>query len=553
MRNSSFINNIKSILTLLGLHPNSTDVLSKSHKTLNLESNNFEFNINIKSQISDSILKKYYSADSKQVFSLLVKDIQLSNTQKKLYYLFNSKYYYKSILTAHYYNTKVIYPLDISWKRIFEMNNVSVNWLLSNTLWKILDAFSISKSFIRVSINIFTDKYLKRATYILNKKENVYFYDFPRTGDSNISIKSKELNFHSWYFYTYMNCENSLKDADDWVTKDIYNRKNTDLSEGVRINNGSLSGEIGLFGELEILFEVIREFIRKALARDFKTCNLILQNLQELITYKRIIDGGNKILVSRVIFNASLAYHKPIWVNALEYLGIDVDYFFYSVYSQPTLNDEQNSFRDGWQLCNWKKIFVIDQKQKNDLQGVIELDAAIEIMPSIPNLSCLWQDPKALGANYVVFFDNNIISETFHFGTLASIGYDEVRFQIDYLKSIMETVIESDMILVYKYKRPNSQKLPLQFKQFLEEAKIKHLNDFIIVESDVSPQTLIKNATAVICKPLSTTALIAKQNSSLVAYFDPTCKIKKSDPNLREIDTLNSVDELKKFILKGKN
>lgn len=551
MRSSSFIDNIKSILVLLDLHPNSTDIFSKSHKTLNLESNNFEFNINLKSQISDSILKKYHSADSKQVFNLLLKDIQISNTQKKLYYLFNSEYYFKSILAAHYYNTKVIYPLDISWKRIFEMNNVSVNWLLSNLLWKILGAFSISKSFVRVSLDLFTDKYLKRTTYIKSNKENIYFYDFPRIRDSNIRIKSKELNFHSWYFHTYINSKNSFKDADDWVAKNLHKMKNTDLSESVCIQKGSFLGKIGLFGELEILFEVIREFIRKALARDFKTCNLILQNLHELIVYKRIINGGNKISVSRVIFNASLAYHKPIWVNALEHLNIDVEYFFYSTYSQPTLKEEQNSFREGWQLCTWKRIFVIDEKQKNDLKAVIEMDAAIEIIPSIPNLSCLWQDPQNLGTNYVVFFDNNIISRTLSFGTLASMGYDTVEFQISYLKSLLEVAIECDLTLIYKIKRPRSQKLPLEFKQFLEEAKGKHPNDFIIVESDISPQALIKNATAVICKPLSTTALIARQHSSHVAFYDPTGKIKKNDSNLREIETLNSSEELKKFMNGG--
>jgi polysaccharide biosynthesis PFTS motif protein len=153
-----------------------------------------------------------------------------------------------------------------------------------------------------------------------------------------------------------------------------------------------------------------------------------------------------------------------------------------------------------------------------------------------------------LPSNYVVFFDNNIVSEKFNFGTLASIGYDKVEFQVNYLRTVIEIAIESKLSLVYKIKRPSSQKLPTEFKQFLQDMKIKHSRNFIIVESDISPQALIENATAVICKPLSTTALIAKHNSSKVVFFDPTGRIMKNDPSLRGLEIITSVKELKNFM-----
>jgi polysaccharide biosynthesis PFTS motif protein len=500
------------------------------------------------------VLKRYEATGSERVFNLLVKDIQLSNTQKKLYYLFNSEYYYKSILSAHFYNTKVIYPLDNSWIKIFESNNVSVNWFLSNMLWKILGLFSILKSFIKVLLDLFTDKFMEDTSYIKSKERNVYFYDFPRSEEKNISLISKELNFHSWYFYAYMNDNNedSLEDSRVSTAKDFNNTKYSSALEGQHIDKGYLFGEKSFAAEIEILYEFARVFIRNTLLLNFKTCYLILQNLPDLIAYKRLINYGKKMLVSKVIFNASLAFHKPIWVNALEKLDIDVDYFFYSVYSQPALNREQHAFKDGWQLCNWKKIFVIDERQKNDLKSVLKLDATIEVMPSIPNLSGRWRDSQNSYNSHVVFFDNNIALQTYHFGTLASIGYDEIGFQIDYLKTVIEAAAESDLLLVYKIKRPENQKLPPRYKQFLKEAKMKHPNNFIVVESDISPQVLIENAIAVICKPLSTTALIAKQNSSHVAFYDPTSKIDKNDPSLREIRTINSAEELRNFMAEKK-
>jgi protein subunit release factor B len=113
------------MLTLLAQNPRSMYILSEGHENLKSKSNNFEFDLNIKSQISDYVLKQYSSPGTEQVFNILVKDIELSNTQKKLYYLFNSQYYYKAILSASFYNTKVIYPLNNSWKKIFEINDIS--------------------------------------------------------------------------------------------------------------------------------------------------------------------------------------------------------------------------------------------------------------------------------------------------------------------------------------------------------------------------------------------------------------------------------------------
>ncbi len=170
-------------------------------------------------------------------------------------------------------------------------------------------------------------------------------------------------------------------------------------------------------------------------------------------------------------------------------------------------------------------------------------------MRSIPILNCANNIDFLTSGPYIVCFDNNILYDHFHFGSLSSIGYDNLDLQIKFLHDILVTVINADLKLVYKIKRPGNLNLPCKFLSFLDEMKIKYEDNFIVIESDISPLLLMKSARATICKPLSTTALIANQNSLNVVFYDPSALIRKNDSNLRGIRTLSSVKELKQFVI----
>lgn len=506
--------------------------LNKSYISLANKHNNFENLRLIIGEIAKLESRKTRSKDT--LFNHInYSEIVISIYQQIILYIFSKFWYRKSILISHGLGTPILLPLKSEWTEIFKQKGFRVNSNFCTVIWYMFLAVYFTRNLTKFFENSFTNWKSKNLLRSANGTKIFYFYDFP---DSALQYSQSEdnLNFLKWFLGR--------------TNVSIAILCSNDINNGLVFGNAHLYGTKNLKNEIKFIALLISTFLKLIIKFNFKFLAVIFLNLNEVSKAFRISIYQNNIKYSEVIFNASLAYARPLWSVALSKINIKSTLYFYASNSSPLSGDFSNAFLDGWQINSWDNICVIDEHQGESIKNVISNSCRIDMSANIP----MWTDQKFnisdLPRNYILVFDNNLNIFNYNFGFLAANGADSIKNISIFFDEIIKLAYETNSVIVYKHKRPSKPLQTNQIEKLLSDYENVYTDVLKIIRLDIAPHRLIHNASFVLAKPISTTLLIAKEMKKPCAYFDNSESVSITDPELRDIKVVRSYKELEQLI-----
>jgi polysaccharide biosynthesis PFTS motif protein len=506
--------------------------LEKSYRNLSITHPNFE---NLRLVIGDlakiELMKK--RTNKSLIANIDYDEAAIAMNQQIIYYVFSAFWYRKIVLICTDLNLPLFLPLKKEWSKCFIQRGFRINSNLCSAIWSLFIFIFLIRS-ITNFLKLLLFKW-QTTDFDLNSK-NIsfkYFYDFPDSAlvSTNHSTNS---NFLNWFLleskeeFTIL-CSNNLTGRNVTGNTNLFGKKNFIL-------------------EFRLLKILTKKLLDHFIHRNFKFLFLILIYINEVSKAIRVHLYQSKLPYQEVIFNASLAYARPLWSVAMNKIDIKSKLYFYSNNSSPLSGDFLNAFDDGWQLNNWEYIFALDKHQADSIKIASHNLSDIEVLNSIPMWTDLGTSINVLPEDYILVFDNNVNLHNYNFGFLAANGADSMMNIENFLIDVLQVSRNLSIPIVYKRKRPSKSSKNREFENFLDELNQTNVGSLNVLSDDIAPHKLIQRARFVIGKPMSTTLLIAKEQGINCAYYDLTRSVNESDPEARGIKIVYSRLELEKLI-----
>lgn len=501
----------------------------------------------------ESICEFEYKKASNQssenfLLNLSKADLAFYIAQRNTSYLLTSFTFNRAIANYYTGNISLVFPLNKEWQQIFKEYEIISNKHLCLILWRIYTLGSIFRNllvFIKSSKVIKSKKFFAKTAYPVTNDSfsNIYFYDISLRNLPSESGLEFEKNIVTWY------------------KKNVLLGDPINVVHNVRDHNSKKLTHIGFkFSYYQTLFfnDNIYGSIRAltwyfvALLKNFthlKTNLNLLLIFAEMIDAKKTYDRYKESNLTALVFNNSIGSTKPIWAVVLEKQKVRLDYCFYACYAEP-LDIDFNYPIDGyWKLARWNNYYVVDKYQSEQLSLQVihrPLNIYKDVIP-------WWSDTNIEIGEYsdksIVLFDTILHSNLYTLGTLNQFGWYKVEIAKKYLLIALETAQELDLIVFYKLKRiRESKNRNSEHWNYINDLIIKFNKNVVQIDDRVAPERIIKSTRITISKPLSTTAIIAKQMEKPSVYLDPTMGVLKNDPALRGIELVYGKNDLKQFI-----
>lgn len=423
-------------------------------------------------------------------------------------YFFSDFRFYRITIQYLLQKGNYIFPISKKWLATFDIQQIKVKEKISRILYGLVIFILILRAFLRLLENII----LKKISLNRENSINIYFDDLPKMAFSQNLRKEKSYNFMNWVIEQDLKIDqkkinilhNSLKDF-------VPNDDNSNITYFPSpIRTLSFTRRIKILGQFIIFI--------------FKERNVgwhkIMVSLDQSFVWFSINYGKLNLENYRFIFNASRSILRPIWTYAID--SQHVKFYFYSIYSEPEFRNNEDYFDGLWTLSTWENIHFVDDYQQLEFYNRYSFEIKYQKNNSVP----WWEDQEELldlSSEYVVLFDTLPRYQWEVPTVFMEYGFDSndldlaKRFLVDSL-SFAE---KNGYILFHKFKRGTLNEGKKEYLEFLTQIEAQHKETYKLLNSNLSPFKLIKNAKFVISKPFSTIGLIAKELDVRNAYFDP--------------------------------
>ncbi len=506
--------------------------LAKCYQKLLISDPNFEKLRLVIGDIATIESNKKYNANI-LISNVSFNEAVIAMHQQIIHFIFSKFWYRKNVLICSNLGLPLFLPIKKRWAKCYSDRGFKINAYVCSIGWCLFLFLYQTRSCVKFTKFYLTQWSMKQFVTKQKDASYKYFYDFPDKALDR-PYKGKESNFLQWYIH-----ENDLKPI-------IF------CSNNIFTNN--VCGRVNFFGkkdfklEFRLLLILIIKLLNYFIHRNFQFFLILLINIYEISNAIRVELYQKRIPYDTIVFNASLAYARPLWSVTMNKFNIKSELYFYANNSSPLSGDFHNSFLDGWQLNNWDNIYALDQHQADSIKSLSGDDLKIKVTKTIP----MWTDEEleieSLPNKYVLVFDNNLHLYNFNFGFLAANGADSFSKIESFLKDIIIIANHLEVPVVYKRKRPSSSVKDKEIETLLSGFESKNSRLIKILRDDISPHRLIKQATFVIGRPFSTALLIANESKIGCAYYDVTGSVKEDDPEARGIKLIYNQKELEELI-----
>lgn len=494
---------------------------------------------------------KANNESKKQVFNnIKVSDLAFYNGQRDTSYLLTSFAFNRAIASYYASGSNFVFPLDKEWQNIFIEYGIEINQNACSFLWEGYRVILIIKSFISYFKFLFTSvleklKHSKKVSSKNNNFINVYFYDISDRNLPSLNNGISEKNIVTWYKKNVIN--------DDKINI-IHNVKNFNHINDFNLDyaltySKNLFFKPHIFAELKNLFWWSNLLLKNIINPSF-TLSLLV-NFNEILKAKRVEDLSSNLELNAVVFNNSIGSIKPLWAVVLERSDVRIDYCFYACNAEP-VDIEGNLPIDGfWAIATWENCYVVDQYQKNQLENQLMHKSTKIIFETTPWWTDVSISIPLTNKKTISLFDTILHNNLYIPASINQCGWYKSEVAILYLQTILEVARELDIIVLYKIKRIRDKKIRnKEHWDYIQRALAEYKENIILINDKISAERLIQGTDITVSKPLSTTAIIAKNIKKPSIFFDPTRMISGSDPALRSIPILSNKEELKSYIIK---
>ena len=437
------------------------------------------------------------------------------------------------------------HPLPYEWRLVLEQNGFIANTVTNKFYW----IFFVIKQIVAGIISII-HIFILYISYNLTRKKNelnnyVYFDGLNELNFSHKNDLTERHNLINW-FLSKNKYSRNIKN----ITHSVKKVRTIRLKE-VEINYIA-SPILPIQSFINILkyakwatISIFYTFI-DLIKFDYTTALLLKHaNFSKVIN----LIENNKLATSYYFHNSNHLL-RPLWTYEAEKKGSNVYFFFYATNCETfKKNNEYPIQQNNWQLITWCRIIVWDNYQSDFIKRCLinkQTKVEIEIVGSI------WfadsdKDIEDLPSNFIAVFDVQPMRMARYHLLGLSFDYYNTQNAIAFITHIYKFAEKKNLTIVYKKKRNVGTLADKTYQNLI--LNLAKSNDFIIVNSDISAHRLIKQATAVISMPFTSTAIIAKELNKPTVFFDPNKLLQKDDRAAHGIEILYNSDELENWFL----
>jgi hypothetical protein len=310
------------------------------------------------------------------------------------------------------------------------------------------------------------------------------------------------------------------------------------------ISIGSIPTEIQVLNHLMVAsFKSI--FITRVSIFDFLT------QIDDLVKAVRIHLMSPESVVDLALFPNTVVVERPLWSITLERKGKKVVLFHYSASAEPLEIDSERIVDGIWNLSSWTLAWIVDAYQEAQMRAISEFTATEFEVVGVPYWSGRKLDASFFnGGPWVSVFDTTIRSNlVFSASSIDDLGWNNSELEEKFIRLILEAAVPLNLKVLHKKKRRVSETNQLDFDRTAETLKDEFGDFYTVVDENVAPESLIENSSFVVSKPISTIAFSATQYGVPAIILDPTGKLRRDDPGLRNLPVAQQSAELAAFFL----
>jgi polysaccharide biosynthesis PFTS motif protein len=469
-----------------------------------------------------------------------LQDVNIYDSQLITSYLLQLTSFRRALLLAGFNDSKVVFPLKRSWQDILIKNNYSTSKSWCTLLWVSFRALYWSRSIVKV-LGLINSIKLRDARDLDSNRQSVYFNDLSEYNIPKKGTLSNPKTFISWLT------------RENWIEKEIniyhsnhsINSQN-DIFENSYIYANKISNLVPDIKKLEVL-RLVGELLLFWMKDPINRIKIIL-NLAEIVEAFLVYANLSRIKINLIIIHSSSPSLKPLWILIMERLEINVEYFFYALYTEAK-HVSGNFPDDGlWRLAKWNKYNLIDEFQKKEItQKTNYREAEFRVVGS-----SWWADDSvpyvSPSEKHLVLFDSYSAEGSYGLNTLNEYKWNLDSTAISYLEDVLEVASQLDIKIVHKMKRPANNFTSRNYVANLRDLKERYSDIYLFSIDTVAPENVIENSCGVICKPVSTVGVIARDLGKQVAAYNPGIKIAENDPALRGLRICQNLSDLRDFM-----
>lgn len=445
----------------------------------------------------------------------------------------------KALLISLGAGGKVVCPLPSQWRQVIERHGYHVAHLRSEMLWRLLMFGMILYGICKI-FKITTSSFSANLSADNRFKSYVYFFSL---GKQNIPINDdpKCRNIISWY----LQWEQRRRDIDeiqhgvkDLETINIKGIKIVSETSGIPCLRGNRELGKYILWSSAALALVLIDFCRG------RWWSALIFSEAGVAAQVRILPGRS--LAREYFFHNSAWIYRPLWSYEAEAHGALITFYFYSTNCESFKRScGTNLMYLGYQSMTWPRYLVWDTYQAEFIVRAVGCHAMVEVVGPI------WFSGEHVDLSFnqkpsVAVFD--ITPHRFSRYCMLGEGVEYFIPEIAnlFIEHVSLAISESGVSMLWKRKRDIGRLAHPVYRKFSDEVAM--LNHVYSVDPSVAADYVIQTSFAVISRPFTSTAIIAKNMGYPTVYYDPCGDIKKDDPAAHGIQIISGISNLSAWI-----
>ncbi len=506
------------------------------------KSQSLDLLINIKEELTNLPLEQPKKYSCKLIFGAGYPKAELITRQYLITRLMGIDFNKQVLIALCHRDRKLVYPIPKEWRIVIEKYGLRTLNLENRLYWFGYKLFFILFGLFNVASMLYHSITGLFQKDLRDFTDTAYFHALSKHNLPNPNGISQDIV--SWYL--------------SWPGK-IKNLKS--IWHTVRDSNVSLVSDIPIYHiqspntKLKSIIEFVNYFTWSI--RAFFIC---MKDLFSSGFFNSIMFGeganaasfnyGKLNGVNRdYLFHNSGWIYRPLWTYEAEKLGARILFYFYSTNCESfKLPEGYTNQTNSWEVMNWPKYLVWDKFQSDFVKRAVGVDSDIEIVGPIWFTADNQEIPKLPLKNIAVFDIQPHRDSRYQLLGIEH-EYYTPKTMNSFLEDIYFTANNFQYSVVLKRKRNIGKLLNGKYLNILN--KLEKRPNFYSIDPDISAFSLIQQCSIVISIPFTSTAIIAREQGKITAYYDPIGIIQKDDRAAHGIEVISGKIELEDWMKKS--
>jgi polysaccharide biosynthesis PFTS motif protein len=432
----------------------------------------------------------------------------------------------------------LIHPMPIEWRELLETYGFRCNTFYNKLVWNFYLILYFIHGIYKTSLYFFYGLFI----LLCDKKNNIKLKNsiyFANLEKNNFSFVNKKKNgVVSWF-------QSHFSDKNEYCIS-THSVKNGKIDHNISYVYDDIPFPDNIF-EYIIYFSFFLVHILFSLINWLRGCysNLILFN--DISKFFFISISKKNFLPNIYLFHNSNWIYKPLWTYAAEKKGVKIYFYFYATNVEEYETNKIKSYKKNfWHIISWNNFFVWNDYQKFFILRSVNYPVNFEIVGPISFRADNSNYKQCLPKNSIVIFDiqprRSSVYQTLCLDNEYYISNTCCKFLLD----IYNTATIYNFTVVLKQKRKIDSLQDKCYLKLINDLKLKP--NFILINEDVAPETLITDAKLVISMPFTSTAIIAESLKKPSFFYDTNQIINKYDKAAHGIYIISGLNELSRTL-----